>query len=307
MAMLNLRAGRARRCWSTSRASPNSTPSASSTARIEVGAAVTQNRLLAWPAARAQAAAAGGGTAVRRPLPDPQQGHGLRLDRACRPELGNSAVARGARRRGGAALASAARACSPPTTSSIDMLTTAREPRRTDHRGALSGRTSRAASAFREVARRHGDFAIVAVAAVVEDASSIRLGVGGMADRPAVRRIEADGGRHHATRSSSWPGELEGYEDLHASAAHAARPPAPPRAGRHRGGQAMRRVNKDERARITPDAQRPQAVGARPSRACCSAISCASRSARPAPMSAASTASAAAARCCSTARRCARA
>ena len=55
--------------------------------------------------ARAQASAAGGGTALRRPFPDPQQGHGLRLRRACRSHLGNPAVARRARGRGGVALA----------------------------------------------------------------------------------------------------------------------------------------------------------------------------------------------------------
>jgi 2-furoyl-CoA dehydrogenase FAD binding subunit len=71
---------------------------------------------------------------------------------------------------------------------------------------------------FREVARRHGDFAIVAVAAVVEDAGSIRIGVAGMADRPAVRRIEADGpsGIRDAIERLAW--QLEGYEDVHASA-----------------------------------------------------------------------------------------
>src|SRR5262249_49951610 len=41
--------------------------------------------------------------------------------------------------------------------------------------------------AFREVARRHGDFAIVAVAACVEDRDMVRIGVGGVADRPAAR------------------------------------------------------------------------------------------------------------------------
>ena len=61
--------------------------------KIEVGAAVTQNQLLAWPELAEEAAAAGGGAAVRRPFPDPQQGHRLRLDRACRSELGNSAGA----------------------------------------------------------------------------------------------------------------------------------------------------------------------------------------------------------------------
>jgi 2-furoyl-CoA dehydrogenase FAD binding subunit len=70
--------------------------------------------------------------------------------------------------------------------------------------------------AFREVARRHGDFAIVAVAAVVEDKSTVRLGVGGMAGKPMVRRIAADGAQA-AVRE--WADALEGYEDLHASAA----------------------------------------------------------------------------------------
>jgi 2-furoyl-CoA dehydrogenase FAD binding subunit len=71
--------------------------------------------------------------------------------------------------------------------------------------------------AFREMARRHGDFAIVAVAAVA-DADGIRLGVAGMAERPAVRRIAADGaaGVKDAIDALAW--ELEGYEDIHASA-----------------------------------------------------------------------------------------
>jgi 2-furoyl-CoA dehydrogenase FAD binding subunit len=69
---------------------------------------------------------------------------------------------------------------------------------------------------FREVARRHGDFAIVAVAALVEDKNSVRLGVGGMAGKPLVRRIAADGA---ADAAGQWADELEGYEDLHASAA----------------------------------------------------------------------------------------
>ncbi len=72
--------------------------------------------------------------------------------------------------------------------------------------------------AFREVARRHGDFAIVAVAAVVESASRIRVGVAGMAERPAVRRIAMDGasGIGDAIERLAW--ELDGYEDVHASA-----------------------------------------------------------------------------------------
>ena len=103
-------------------------------------------------------------------------------------------------------------------------------------------------AAFREVARRHGDFAIIAVAAVVEGADIIRLGVGGMAGKPIVRRIPANGGAQDAIDKLA--SELEGYEDLHASAAHAARHPAQPRAARDRGGAKMRRVNRDQRARI---------------------------------------------------------
>ena len=49
--------------------------------------------------------------------------------------------------------------------------------------------------AFREVARRHGDFAIIAVAAVVDNRGAARLGVGGMAGRPLVRRIFNDPAR----------------------------------------------------------------------------------------------------------------
>ena len=73
-------------------------------------------------------------------------------------------------------------------------------------------------AAFREVARRHGDFAIVAVAAVAESASRVRLGVAGMAERPAVRRVATDGpaGSRDAIERLAW--ELEGYEDMHASA-----------------------------------------------------------------------------------------
>ncbi len=41
------------------------------------------------------------------------------------------------------------------------------------------------------------------------------LGVGGMAGRPMVRSIDGDA----AAAIAAWADELEGYEDLHASAA----------------------------------------------------------------------------------------
>jgi 2-furoyl-CoA dehydrogenase FAD binding subunit len=94
-----------------------------------------------------------------------------------------------------------------------DMLTTAREPDElivAVRFPVMKGR----GVAFREVARRHGDFAILAVAAAIED-SEIRLGVGGMSGRPVVRRLPVgDAAAAIATLAQ----ELEGYEDLHASA-----------------------------------------------------------------------------------------
>ena len=96
-----------------------------------------------------------------------------------------------------------------------DMLTTAREA--DELIAAVRFPLHSRRVAFREVARRHGDFAIVAVAALVEDAGHVRFGVGGMAGKPAVRRVRGDGTAvQDAIERLAW--ELEGYEDLHASA-----------------------------------------------------------------------------------------
>jgi 2-furoyl-CoA dehydrogenase FAD binding subunit len=98
-----------------------------------------------------------------------------------------------------------------------DMLTTAREAdelvvavRFPQRRGARA--------AFREVARRHGDFAIIAVAASAEN-GAVRLGVGGMAGRPLTKSITARDAAAAADAIKDWADELEGYDDLHASAA----------------------------------------------------------------------------------------
>jgi 2-furoyl-CoA dehydrogenase FAD binding subunit len=72
--------------------------------------------------------------------------------------------------------------------------------------------------AFREVARRHGDFAIIAVAAYVEDGNTLRIGIGGVADRPAVRRERLEGTADVRDMFEALASELEGYDDLHASA-----------------------------------------------------------------------------------------
>jgi len=67
--------------------------------------------------------------------------------------------------------------------------------------------------AFREFARRHGDFAIVACAAIASD-KSVRLAVGGVADRPVVR--DFDTARDEALRD--FAAELDARDDLHATA-----------------------------------------------------------------------------------------
>src|SRR5262249_40838602 len=71
--------------------------------------------------------------------------------------------------------------------------------------------------AFREFARRHGDFAIVACAAVA-DARGARLAVGGVADRPTVRDLgDRDGAAlDDALDAFAW--NLAARDDLHATA-----------------------------------------------------------------------------------------
>lgn len=184
--------------------------------KIEVGAAVTQNRLMAWPslAQKVPLLAAAlpfvghfqtrnkGTVCGSIAHADPTSEIPLSL-----AVLGGEVVLRSAR--GTRVLAA--------DDFQQGMLATAREPDEliTAVRfPVMSG----GGVGFREVARRHGDFAIVAVAAVVEGASSIRVGVAGMADRPAVRRIEADGASsiRDAIERLAW--DLEGYEDVHASA-----------------------------------------------------------------------------------------
>lgn len=71
--------------------------------------------------------------------------------------------------------------------------------------------------AFRELARRHGDFAIVALAAACRG-DITRLGVGGVADRPVVRewRKLDDGSLPDALNELAW--DLGGSDDIHATA-----------------------------------------------------------------------------------------
>jgi len=178
---------------------------------IEIGAAVTQNRLLQWPQLQrklplvATALSYVGHFQTRNKgtvcgsiaHADPSAELPLVL-----AVLGGEVVLRS--RRGSRVLKA--------EEFQKDMLVTAREPDEL----IVAVRfpvADGAGAAFREAARRHGDFAMVAVAAVV-DGETVRLGVGGMAGRPLVRRFagEAD------AAVACWAEELEGYDDLHASA-----------------------------------------------------------------------------------------
>ena len=182
--------------------------------KIEIGAAVTQNKLLAWPqlAEKLPLVAAAlphvghfqtrnkGTVCGSIAHADPSSELPLAL-----AVLGGEIVLKS--QRGERVLAA--------KDFQKDMLTTARAPDEliTAVRFPV---TNGSGAAFREVARRHGDFAIVAVAALAENKSAVRLGVGGMAGKPMVRRIAGEGA---GDAIAAWADELEGYEDLHASAA----------------------------------------------------------------------------------------
>jgi 2-furoyl-CoA dehydrogenase FAD binding subunit len=71
--------------------------------------------------------------------------------------------------------------------------------------------------AFREFGRRHGDFAIVACAAVV-DGESARLAVGGVADRPLARELPLPGNDGVVDALDRFANDLDARDDLHATA-----------------------------------------------------------------------------------------
>jgi 2-furoyl-CoA dehydrogenase FAD binding subunit len=187
--------------------------------KVEVGAAVTQNRLKDWPELSAKL------PLLARALPfvghfqtrnrgtvcgsiahaDPSSEIPLSL-----ATLGGEVVLRS--RRGTRTLAAA--------DFQRGMLQTAREPdelitsvRFPIHAGARV--------AFREIARRHGDFAMIAVAAWVQagaGGANVKVGVGGVADRPAVRSLSLNGSEAAKDAFEALAWELEGYDDIHASA-----------------------------------------------------------------------------------------
>jgi 2-furoyl-CoA dehydrogenase FAD binding subunit len=78
-------------------------------------------------------------------------------------------------------------------------------------------RTNGRGYAFREVARRHGDFAIVACAAVKTE-RGVRLAVGGVADMPIAREFEALDGGALDDALNAFAYDLDARDDVHATA-----------------------------------------------------------------------------------------
>lgn len=99
----------------------------------------------------------------------------------------------------------------------IGMMATDLKPGEMIESVSLPRRAPSTGCAFREIGRRHGDFAIVACAAVV-DGKSARLAVGGVADTPVARDLPLpdSGDLDDALNEFAWA--LQAGDDLHASA-----------------------------------------------------------------------------------------
>jgi 2-furoyl-CoA dehydrogenase FAD binding subunit len=82
---------------------------------------------------------------------------------------------------------------------------------------AVSFPADQKACAFREVARRHGDFAIVACAAVATT-NGVRLAIGGVADTPVARDLPQLDGSALDDALNAFAYELDARDDVHATA-----------------------------------------------------------------------------------------
>jgi 2-furoyl-CoA dehydrogenase FAD binding subunit len=185
---------------------------------IEIGAATTQSDVLAWSK-----------LATSLPLLSaamPHIGHFQTRSRGtvcgsiahsdpsselplCIATLGGSVVLQSAR----------GRRVLPAREFQTGMLSTARQTDELVTAVRFPTRKPGAGYAFTEMTQRHGDFAICAVAAIVSG-KSVRLGVGGVAERPTVHdwpelpQSEIE----DALNDFAW--ELGGSDDLHATAAY---------------------------------------------------------------------------------------
>jgi 2-furoyl-CoA dehydrogenase FAD binding subunit len=185
---------------------------------VEVGAATPQSDLLAWPKLAA--------SVPLLSVAMPHIGHFQTRSRGtvcgsiahsdpsselplCLATLGGSVVLQSAR---GKRVLSAGEF-------QTGMLATARQPDEMVVAVRFPTRKQGAGYAFTEMTQRHGDFAICAVAAIVS-AKSVRLGVGGVAERPTVQDWPAlpENEIEDALNDFAW--DLGGNDDQHATAAY---------------------------------------------------------------------------------------
>ena len=99
------------------------------------------------------------------------------------------------------------------------MLTTALRPGEFVEAARFPLRAPNTRYAFREVAMRHGDFALVALAAAISG-DAIELAVGGVSDRPRRKRFEKIAGKDLEAVLNDFAWELDAESDRHASAAY---------------------------------------------------------------------------------------
>jgi 2-furoyl-CoA dehydrogenase FAD binding subunit len=183
---------------------------------ISVGASVRQAELLAWPE-----------LAARQPLLAaalPWVGHAQ--TRARGTVCGSVALADPSAELplvlavlgGDIVLSSKARRRSMPANEFFSgLMSTARQDDELIEAVRFPARRDGEGFAFGEFARRHGDFAIVACAAVVK-MENVRLAVGGVADRPAVRDFGTLNGAALDDALRDFAASLEARDDLHATA-----------------------------------------------------------------------------------------
>jgi 2-furoyl-CoA dehydrogenase FAD binding subunit len=183
-------------------------------AMLEVGAAVTQNRLLAWPELSSRA------PLLAKMLP--WVGHFQTRNRgtvcgSIAHADPSSEIPLALAMLDGEVVLQSKRGTRTLKASEfqLGMLTTARQPDELIVSARFS--TGKGASAFREIARRHGDFAIVSVAAWSRGANRMRVGVGGADSRPFVRDIDASNVTQLRGVVEDLVWQLEPYEDMHAS------------------------------------------------------------------------------------------
>ena len=185
-------------------------------AMVEVGAATTQAELLRWP-----------GLAAKLPLLAlalPHVGHYQTRNKGtvcgsiahadpsselplCLALLGGEVVLRSARGKRTLPAAQFQTGMLSTARRADEIVTAVRFPRGGTGEGY----------AFTEMARRHGDLAVVAVA-LKATRQTLRIAIGGVADRPTVRELPSPGedGHDEALNALAW--ELDAGDDIHATA-----------------------------------------------------------------------------------------